>query len=74
MNQVELMASQDNTRSTALADFVRHGIVEIFVDLAEQIGAEWEGEDLAGAPMEIFKAQTYLLKCWDRYLEEKVSQ
>ena len=66
MNQVELMATQTKTRETTAADFVRHGIVQIFVDLAEDAGQDGVVVD----PMVLFRAQTYLLKCWADYLEQ----
>ena len=64
MNQVELMATQTKTRQTTAADFVRHGIVQIFLDLAE------DQADENVSPMVLFRAQTYLLKCWADYLEQ----
>ena len=70
MNQVETMATQTNSRKTTAADYISHGIVQIFVDLAEE--ADHAGEEVN--PMVLFRAQNYLLKCWDRYLEEKATQ
>ena len=65
MNQVEIMATQTKTRQTTAADFVRHGIVQIFKDLAED--ACQDGIEVS--PMVLFRAQTYLLKCWADYVE-----
>ena len=59
----------------AVAEYVRSGIDRLFREVAEQVGEDevdlsgWSEEEITGIPLGIFAANSYMLSCWEAYLE-----
>ena len=59
----------------SLSEYVQKGIDRLFREVAEQVGDDevdlsgWSKDEIAGIPLGIFAANSYMLSCWEAYLE-----
>jgi len=56
-----------------ISEYIRQGIVDLFLEVAEMVNAgqiELSEDELAGVPLMLFKGQTAMLRAWDDFVEE----